>query len=132
MGLDLWPNLPIHARYFLTKLSMTASILWSTSMIYDSKDIFGNVLYLVHYRRHNFRSWWNVLKWYLKLDISRTEYVIQRLRFGNLSLFRGSDPWANEFIKLALSCLMLKNSQRSFENLAVFTAQDFKSMFGHF
>ena len=58
--------------------------------------------------------------------------MIQRLRFGNLSLFRGGDPWANEFIKLALSYLMLKNSQRSFENLAVFTVQDFKSMFGHF
>ena len=27
---------------------------------------------------------------------------------------------------------MLKNSQTYFENLAVFTPQDFQSMFGHF
>ena len=33
---------------------------------------------------------------------------------------------------LTLSCIMLQNSQTYFKNLAVFTPQDFKSMFDHF
>ena len=35
-------------------------------------------------------------------------------------------------IYLTLYCIMLKNGQTYFKNLAVFTPQDFKSMFGHF
>ena len=34
--------------------------------------------------------------------------------------------------KLALSCVMLKNGQTHFKNLAMFAQQHFKGMFGHF
>ena len=35
-------------------------------------------------------------------------------------------------VALTLSFIMLKNGQTYFKNLAVFTPQDFKIMFGHF
>ena len=37
-----------------------------------------------------------------------------------------------EQLTLTLYCIMLKNGQTYFKNLAVFTPQDFYSMFGHF
>ena len=33
---------------------------------------------------------------------------------------------------LTLPCIMLKNGQTYFKNLAVFKTKDFKNMFGHF
>ena len=36
------------------------------------------------------------------------------------------------YLVLALYCIMLKNGQTYFKNLAVFTPQDFSSMLGHF
>ena len=36
------------------------------------------------------------------------------------------------FFNLTLYCIMLKNGQTYFKNLAVFTPHNFKSMFGHF
>ena len=50
---------------------------------------------------------------------------------AHLRFLRCEDYFANA-TNLTLSCIMLKHGQPYFETFAVFTLQDFESMFGYF
>ena len=62
-----------------------------------------------------------------KIFCLKFHFLIYNFLNGFLNIARSYARWK----QLTISCLMLKNDQTHFKNLAMFTPHDFQSMFQH-
>ena len=73
------------------------------------------------------------MKWFLyDRQLCHENVKKHEQKSSDLNIFPLDRHFFFTFTYLTLSCTMLKNGQRYFKSIAVFTQQDFKSMFDHF